>query len=503
MAPATHKRWLRRAVGAASRPYALALAVAIAVPVGPGSALAQQADDPFLLRGGSDEVFGDGGFEITGDAEPGTDPAATGTDRARQSGPANAQRRRMSVPGGETADATDPPPQGRETRVRRQGPVEGQEITGTIDTGTNPRVRPVEEGTPRSEQVDPFAPAGFRIGSWRAFVRVEQSIGHASNNSFAAGGEPGAFSQSDANVTLRSDWARHEAEITAEGSFRRAYGSADEEIPEASIAGELRLDLIDGFGGVHSAEASAELVRSGGKLDTTLRGSFDRTWYENASLAGGGVLDQSDRDNNLWRVSGRLAYGTTPAIKPFVEAGLGWRIHDEPVDRNGQRRDSTLFDLRAGLEFDLGDKLTGEIAALYINEQFEDSGLTSVDGYGLAADLNWSPERDTVVSFSADTQIEASTTPGNSGSVVNNFATRIERRVRDNFAVNAFGSVNIERFQASGAQDTTYGVGAGIEYWVSRFLSLTGEVEYQQFDAADPASSWDSTSIRVGVALQR
>lgn len=542
MASAKQKRRAHRASGIAPCRIAMRLCAPVLLCIFMISAAclpaaAQQGGDDYLLRGPSDDLFADGGigeFDNSAEDRFSADGDADDETGASRQNP----RRRNAVPGDRANRTTATNRQARATRVTRQGPVggtqgdiaEGGDGTGLPDTGTNQRVTAVEPGTPRAEPEDPFAQLGFRVGSWRAFARVEQSIGHASNNSFTAGGEPGTFSQTDANLTLRSDWARHEAEITADGSFRRAYGSADEEIPEAAVAGELRLDLIDGVGvnlragynfsteatsstelgggvgerpGVHALEASAEAERTGGKLDLTLRGSLDRTWYENATLVGGGVLDQSDRDNNLWRVSGRLAYGTTPAIKPFVEAGLGWRVHDETIDRNGQRRDSTLLDLRAGLEFDLSEKLTGEISALYINERFEDSALNSIDGYGVSADLNWSPERDTVVTFSADTDIEASTSPGNSGSVVNSFSARVERRVRDNLAVNAFAGVDIERFEGSGVQDTTYSAGAGIEYWISRFVSLTGDVEYQQFDAADPASSWDSTSVRVGVALQR
>lgn len=482
----------------------------LAVVILPADVTAQSTEG-FDLRGGNDPFAGGGIEEFDNSA---TDTATLPVSDVP-----------IPVPPEEESLV-----QGRAVRVLPQAAIGDPASTQPDATRANGRVAPVQAGTRRSDPDDPFLPDGFRAGSWRVFTRLEQAIGYATNNTFDVGGEAGAFSQTDANVTIRSDLSRHEVAIEADGSLRRAFDSGEENIPEASVAGTVRLDLSDGFTstlrtgyafsteattstdlgsgvadrpGIHQLETSGELERSGGKLDLTLRGSLDRTWYENASLASGGVLDQSDRDNNLWRIGARVGYGPTPAIKPFVEAGVGWRLHDRQFDRNGENRDSITYDLQAGLEFDLGEKLTGEIAALYVREEFEDDAFVSIDGFGVSADLAWSPERDTVIGFSADTEIDGSTTAGDSGSVINSFRVTADRRIRDNLAASAFAGVEIERFRSTGTQDVTYAVGAGLEYWISRFLSITGDVEHERFDSARAGASWESTSVRLGVALQR
>ena len=158
------------------------------------------------------------------------------------------------------------------------------------------------------------------------------------------GGKPGAFLQTDGSVTLRSDWSRHEAQIEATGTLVKAMGDGQPATPTAGVNGSLRLDLIDGFSAtlrgnydystealsstslvsgvaerpaVHAFGGSAELARTGGYFDFSLRGSADRTAYEAAVLDSGGTFSQNDRNNTLYQLTARTAFGPTPSIKPL------------------------------------------------------------------------------------------------------------------------------------------------------------------------------------------
>ena len=115
--------------------------------------------------------------------------------------------------------------QGRERREQPAPPVTDPEGVLEDQTRANVRAQPEQPGQLRVEEADPFEPTGFRLGIWQAFTRLEQTIGYATNNSFSTMGEPGAFSQTDGTVELRSDWSRHEARIIANGSLRRSIGS--------------------------------------------------------------------------------------------------------------------------------------------------------------------------------------------------------------------------------------------------------------------------------------
>ena len=525
--------WLRKYATAGAFIFTCAIWVGDAPAQIIDTAEPQPTGNEFLLRGTADaagtesrnDIFSDGGIEQANrDSEEtpdGTDPEGEGAAVP-------------SANAGTAPEATLDRPQRRERRVQAQSPVTDPINTATPDPRANVREPPEQIGLPRVEEEDPFLPVGFRAGTWQVFTRLEQAVGYATNSSFSAGGRPGPFSQTDANVTIRSDWSRHQATITADGSYRRSWdadgGSGAPGIPSAGITGDLRLDLPDnhtvnlstGYGyttesassasldanvvnrpGVHTAGASAELVNGGGLLAATLRGSFDRVWFEDAQLSNGSAMSQQDRNNNLYRLTSRLTYAAPPALKPFIQTGIGTRLYDTDVDRNGDDRDSLIFDLRAGLELDFGDRLSGEVALGYLSENYAGANLETIGTPSMNAAIEWSPQRDTVIKYNAATSISGSTTAGDSGSVVQSYNVEAERRIRDNLAVNAIGSVEFDRAWSDGSVDRTYTIGAGVEYWISRFLSVTSDVEYQRFETARPGAAWDSTSVRVGIAVQR
>ena len=134
---------------------------------------------------------------------------------------------------------------------------------------------------------------------------------------------------------------------------------------------------------------------------------------------------------------------------------------------------------------------------------FAHGALKTLGGVTVNGTLDWSPERDSHLRLTASTSFGGSTTLDDNGSVVYTLLGEAVRRVRDNFAVNAKGSYTQTNYDTSGGSDRDYTVGLGVEYWISRYLSLTADVEYEKFDSATAGSSWDATSVRMGVALQR
>lgn len=428
-------------------------------------------------------------------------------------------------------------------RVTRQGPVTGdlfsQSVAGqegliqveeVVEERQNLRVEPEQSGFARAEEDEPFLPREFRAGTWQVFTRLEQAIGYASNSSYSAGGEPGAFSQTDVDARLQSDWSRHEARINFDGSFRHSFDSQEDDVPYAAVEGLLRLDLLDGFAanvvggyqyttestssrdlnasvterpGVHRMNGSAELERTGGIFDLALRGSADRETYNDAKLSDGSKMSQRDRNNTIYEGSFRVAYGASPVIKPLAFAGAGWRKYDDKVDRNGDQRSSRILDLRGGVEFDLGEKFAGDVAVGYLQENYEGSTLDNINTVSVFANMVWSPERGSNVTFNASTSLGGSTTAGESSSIERDFALLAERQIRDNLSTNAFAALEIDQYADDQGNDYLWSLGAGTEYFFSRFFSATADVEYERLHSADASRSWQGTSVRLGLALQR
>ncbi len=213
---------------------------------------------------------------------------------------------------------------------------------------------------------------------------------------------------------------------------------------------------------------------------------------------------QGDRNNTLYSANGRAGYEVSPSLKPFVELEAGIREYDEKIDRNGDNRNSVIMGVRSGLAVDLGEKLKGEIAAGYRVEDYEGSSLKNLESLTLDGNIVWSPERETTITFAAQTGFSGSTTSGQNGAVVFGADVTAERRITDRLSLNANGGVDITSQDDGSRTDTVWTAGTGFNYWVSRFMALTGSVEHTIQQSTDgPANEFEDTTIRAGMRLQR
>ena len=431
----------------------------------------------------------------------------------------------------ETDTSDEPAPLPSSTQQRALPVTPATPITNPNDpdgsTLANIAVDPVQTGTPATEEPDPFGPTGIRLGTYDLNISLEQAIGYSSNVSEQAGGDGGAFSETSVSANITSNWSRHEWQTNINGSYRRPFDDEEIDQPQLIIDTALRLDLIDGYtlttrgfynistqGFTSSTLAPGavdnpiqenwggglELQRTGRKLQLSLRGDVDRDEFQPAELGGGIIQNEGDRNNTEYRVTARVGYEVSPAITPFIEGAYAIRDFDQESDRNGNDRDSDIFELRGGVEVDLGEKLTGEIAVGYVNESFNDPALEDLNAFTVNGLINWSPQRDTQVALTLGTTTNDSITANENGSIIYNGRLEATRQITDRFAVNAFADAQVE---TNDDNNTTLQVGIGTEYWVNRFMAVTSQIDYLKFETDAPSSSFDAASGQLGVRLQR
>lgn len=474
---------------------------------------------------------------INGEADPVFTESVQQADARRREindlSSANARRNQLTG----TSEQIEDTPQAEpitlpsSTQQRAQPALAVTPITNTNDpdgsTLGNIAVDPVQTGTPAIQETDPFASTGIRLGTFDLNVSLEQAIGYSNNVSEQANGDGGAFSETSVSANITSNWSRHEWQTNINGSYRRPFDDEEIDQPQLAIDTALRLDLIDGYTlttdgfynittqgftsstlvpgaidnpNVENWGGGAELQRTGRKLQITLRGGVDRDEFQSSDLGGGIVQNEDDQNNTEYRATARVGYEISPAITPFIEGSYAIRDFDQESDRNGNDRDSDIFELRGGVEIDLGEKLNGEIALGYVNEKFEDPLLEDLDAFTINGQLNWSPERDTQIALTLGTTTNNSITANENGSILYNGRLDATRQITDRFSVNAFADAQIE---TNDDNNQTFQVGVGTQYWVNRFMAITSQVDYQRFKTDAPNSSFDATSGQLGVRFQR
>lgn len=481
-------------------------------PVSAGAVPEEPADDASLFP-----------FETDGDqaAEPDLPRRAATTRQERED--ARAARTGPAVAAAPT-EPIEEPLAGRAQSIEALD----EEVNRRVEA-ENTSLDAIETGTIEPEE-NPYAPLGLRLGTFDATVTLDQGILWSSNiNSTTQGGE--AFvSQSELRLRAVSDWSSHSAEINAVGVFQRSVSGEDYEETELGIDGALSYEI--GLDTTVSAAASYRIAPEAasspvvlpatasdpmnhqmsaslgaehgfGRAIVGLTGRIDREIFSDADLSGGGTLSQEDRNYTLSTLALRAGYEVSPALTPFVEGEIGRRSYDLEQDFAGYRRSADRYSVKAGVEIDLREKMSGELSVGWLRESFDDDRLLPVSALLLDGALSWSPIRGTTVRLSGGTTVEGSTTAADSGSVLYSTSVEILRDVRPDLTLGALGGLAFRDYVNSSATETTLSAEVNATWWMNRFAGINGRLRHEQFDSTLPNRDYYESSIYLGLKLQR
>ncbi|MDR6816999.1 hypothetical protein J2X76_002172 [Neorhizobium sp. 2083] len=397
------------------------------------------------------------------------------------------------------------------------------------DDLNQPREEPLDRGAePIETQEQPREqgdPTGIRMGSFLLRPSINQSIDTETRRSNGTKIRRDYLSTT-MRGTLTSDWSRHSLTVTGEGTLERNIGSTKTgEQPNANINADLRLDLSEstvahitgGYrfsreddydpnalggastqSGVHEFTGGASVQRDFGKIRGTAAIDLSRATYTDAKLSDGTVVSMKDRNRTGIDGRLRLGYELSPALIPYVEVATGHTFYDLRRDNSGYARSSQSYAARTGVEFDLGEKLRGEIGTGYEVVDYEDDRLKSVGAVTFNGSATWSPQRGTNVDLGLRTTVQDSTTPGQSGWVEYRATAALTHEMRDNLIARLTGSSTLRDFPSGGPSDETVWIGgAGLTWAINRYLDLTGDVEYEQAEGGGT----NDKIVRAGVGL--
>ncbi|MCT7377515.1 outer membrane beta-barrel protein [Chelativorans salis] len=415
------------------------------------------------------------------------------------------------------------------TGTARVGTIDATEGIRPLPLRTNERVEPIEGRARRTPEDDPYAPLGLRIGTFTVVPTLEQGLTWTTNADSSPGGEEALLSETTLRLNAVSGWSRHRAVLNGYGTYRKSVSGDDVSEFEGGADAALELDLRGdlsaraalayaarresasspvAIAGVvrqplrHTIDGSLGVEKAVGKLRLRVTGEVSRNQYGDARLDNGDTLSQSDRNSTLALVRLRGGYELSPALIPFLEVEAGRRFYDEERDSAGYARSATRLGARAGLSLDISEKLSGEVSAGWVAEDFEDDRLDTVSGLALAAALNWSPMRGTNVRLDGSTTVEGSTDAGDSGSLLYSGTLRLERQMRSNLTGDvALGAA--WRDYSGGGHDLILSGEASLTWWLNRYAGLTGRARHERQKSNLPGRDYEATSIFMGMTLQR
>jgi hypothetical protein len=404
-------------------------------------------------------------------------------------------------------------------------PPPGTPPLNTLPLGIPQRPLPIAAG-------DPYAPLGLRAGSFLLYPAVELSTGYNSNPEHVPGGPGSALFVVAPELQVQSDWSRHSLTADFKGSYD-LYGA--DLVPSLNLpyfsgvidgridvrrdtqilletryllstdnpgspniqAGLARLPIFTDIGGTLGLEHTFN------RLEVTLKGTFDRTTYDDSDLTNGEVVSNADRDFDQYGGILRVGYELGPDLKPFVEVGADERIYDQQVDAGGLQRDSTGSSVKVGGDLNLFGSLTGELAGGYLQRVYQDPTLPNIAGPTLDGALIWQATALTTAKFTAATTVTESVLPGTSGELSRDFNLQVDHA----FLLRLIGTGQIgyghDDYVGLGRQDNRYFTSVGFIYKLSREIQLKGTVREDWLTSNVSGVAYEATSFLVGVRLQR
>lgn len=382
---------------------------------------------------------------------------------------------------------------------------------------------------PNAEDGSAFEPLGVRLGSFLLKPSITFSTGYTSNAAGSPTGGPSGMLIVAPDVTLQSNWSRHELGFRFRGAYDYYTDTSVAADPTLYVEANGRIDLPDDWAlrlkadydyqkdslnilgypigandppGVNTFDGGATLDGSFGRVVVQLRGTATYTGYEAANL-GGLIVDQSYRNNTLVSGAMRVGYQLTPAIAPFVETQLSNRMFSQPVDANGFNRGSQGITIRGGLQYSADPVLRGEIALGWHRENYDDAAYSSFDAPTIDASLIWSPSALTQITFTAATSIDPANDLTASSTLVYNLGLSAQRYIRENFTLE--GDIGWERQHYIGTDlsDFTYLAGIGATWKLNREAWIVGRLQQEYYVSAAPGGDYPTTTATIGLRLQR
>jgi hypothetical protein len=386
---------------------------------------------------------------------------------------------------------------------------------------------PPEDMPVKQRQQPGYEPVGIRSGSWMFNPSVMAGTFYDSN----------VFSS---NTTQRSDiaavfepslrahslWERHGVDVRLDAQSTVYNQNPSLNQTNASLKGNGWIDitkdtmLLTNFQVAHLNEGVGTLGSPSNAIsptpydlltgDVTLRKEFNRLTtsvglrtdsydFGSTRAQDGSVINQDARDGQIYSLHGRIDYA--------ISSTLGWFAGVEGNQRDirgtpGHTLDSQGYRALSGVTVALGNLITGEFGAGYVQQRFDDPSIGTVDGPSYRARLTWRPTRLLDVHFNAEQIVTQTSDTSATGVLANAVQLGLDYELRRNVIVSLAGGYENDRFFGQLREDNVATSDARVKYLVNRFASVSAYYRYTKRDSDIPVFSFDKHLVGMNVTAQ-
>lgn len=384
----------------------------------------------------------------------------------------------------------------------------------------------------RQAPLPDYNPLGIHFGSFYFYPRLEVRAGATSNTYLSSENEKAApFITTRAYGRLASGWQRHE--LTLAGSVDRVdylgESRRNERTWDASARGRVELgsrveieanakasrEVESLFSGEVNDEIAAlsRYRRNFGSLQATYTQSRFRVFvlgdyadlsFNDVPLSSGDVIDQSDRDRSIARLTGQIEYARSPALALFAQIGAADTKYDNDLFSGLPNIDSKAIRIVGGVNFDISGKMRGSVGVGYGVKDFDADIYDTVRGISVDSRVEFFPSRLFTITAEAERSIEDSTLRRRDPFWLTQFALTGDYALKQNLLLTSTARYSRQDFTESDVTADTYSASVGARYLGSRRASIEGALSYRyrKSDDATFQRSVDEGRFTVGFRYQ-
>jgi len=325
-------------------------------------------------------------------------------------------------------------------------------------------------------------------------------------------------------LDLISDWDRNAFSIGLRGTFTRFADVTNNDSDDYELRSAGRLDIMDGV----AADAVLSVARSHVNRDdpdsagaandvdtfflTTQRLGFS---YAPGDFSFGigatarqydyrdnGAIDNDDQDRDEvdFRLNAGYAFGS--GLSVFVTPSYGVRRYDRAPDAAGDIRDSDIFDIRAGLSYDISGVTFAEFSAGWFQQRFDDPDFADSSGTSFKGRLLWNFTDLQTLDLTIDRTIDETTQAGVSSIVNTGVALGIDFDIADNFLLNTRAAYRNASFEGGSRDDDTLSGGLTMTYFINEYLNATASYDYTRRTSNVAGSDFQSNQLRLSLKIK-
>lgn len=304
--------------------------------------------------------------------------------------------------------------------------------------------------------------------------------------------EFGNQNRTDAWAKFRSHWdISHEWQFdTSLEAARRHLKPGD---PSAPVNAASPIPYND-------LRASATLTRTLGRVGVALNGAVRNLSYGNVESFGGDVLDQSARDGTIYSTYIKPFYEFSPDYRGFVRLSANSRNYAGTGTLN---RDSSGYDIRAGLDFAVTPLVFGSVEAGWLSQSYDNPLIRPLEGFVFKGEATWLMTTLMTAKFAAGRRIGETVSPDYTSRVETAYEAQLDYEALRNLIVSAGAKYSRDDFQGGlPRQDDVTKYSFGLDYFMNRHLRLGARYDFISRDSTVPIYTYDKHVVMFNVTAQ-